>query len=399
MAMPGRNSHAGQGSYSSSTTVVSGNSYPTDLVITDRYNATPAEYKAATSIEFVGEYVDNGNDEYIAYIVDGNNPDPHPLSGNGTISGNSYRYGFNGQEKSDDVTDGNYTAEFWEYDSRIGRRWNVDPVPKVYESPYCVLGNSPISVKDPNGADSLFYNQDGSEARRVTFKGENTYWLQHNNGNIKIGDKNYFQGNSYYSFFGDPSKPKQTLFNKVDKSLGNIKNEINCIVENKYDGESHLSFWTNSGGHDKFDYKNDPMFGENSTTAYLIEGKLYNRNEMGMIFWGATAAKTGVSWTKLAIWNSAITYQIEGNGDEYNEVKCWSLGFNIMKSQDVKASMTMAVANANRYFGPKIDNMTYQGEDYFKGKVGEEKYGTKNKFEWSHKTLINTILCVALFNN
>ena len=34
-----------------------------------------------------------------------------------------YRYGFNTQEKDDDVFIGAYTAEYWEYDSRLGRRW------------------------------------------------------------------------------------------------------------------------------------------------------------------------------------------------------------------------------------------------------------------------------------
>ena len=44
----------------------------------------------------------------------------------------SYRYGFNGQEKSTEIVpnESSYTAEFWQYDSRIGRRWNVDPIRK-----------------------------------------------------------------------------------------------------------------------------------------------------------------------------------------------------------------------------------------------------------------------------
>lgn len=62
-----------------------------------------------------------------------------------------YRYGFNGQERSDDVTAGNYTAEFWEYDSRIGRRWNLDPVILTGESPYLVNGGNPIYYTDPLG--------------------------------------------------------------------------------------------------------------------------------------------------------------------------------------------------------------------------------------------------------
>ncbi len=66
-------------------------------------------------------------------------------------SGSEYRYGFNGQEKSDDVTQGNYTAEYWEYDSRIGRRWNVDPVLNCSESPYATFSDNPILIADPTG--------------------------------------------------------------------------------------------------------------------------------------------------------------------------------------------------------------------------------------------------------
>jgi len=69
-----------------------------------------------------------------------------------------YRYGFNGQERDDQVSGkGNsYTAEFWQYDSRLGRRWNPDPVFKEYESPYATFANNPIWFVDPNGADTSF---------------------------------------------------------------------------------------------------------------------------------------------------------------------------------------------------------------------------------------------------
>ena len=74
-----------------------------------------------------------------------------------------YRYGFNGQEKSDEIKgDGNsYTAEFWEYDPRIGRRWNVDPITKVHESPYMAFSGNPIYLADPNGADTTLPGGDG----------------------------------------------------------------------------------------------------------------------------------------------------------------------------------------------------------------------------------------------
>ncbi len=70
----------------------------------------------------------------------------------GRSGGANYRYGFNTQEKSPELAEGHYTAEFWEYDARIGRRWNLDPVDKVSGSNYSVNGNSPISLNDPYGA-------------------------------------------------------------------------------------------------------------------------------------------------------------------------------------------------------------------------------------------------------
>jgi RHS repeat-associated protein len=69
-------------------------------------------------------------------------------------AGGSYRYGFNGQEKSTELGEDSYTAEYWEYDARIGRRWNVDPVFKEYESPYAAFSGNPILNTDVNGDDA-----------------------------------------------------------------------------------------------------------------------------------------------------------------------------------------------------------------------------------------------------
>ena len=64
-----------------------------------------------------------------------------------------YRFGFNGQERDNEVEgNGNInTAEFWEYDTRLGRRWNLDPVYNSFESRFCVNGNNPVFFIDPNG--------------------------------------------------------------------------------------------------------------------------------------------------------------------------------------------------------------------------------------------------------
>jgi len=74
----------------------------------------------------------------------------------------AYRFHFNGQEADNEVAgSGNsYTAEFWQYDSRLGRRWNVDPVVKHWESGFAVLSNNPITKIDPKGL-SDYYTKDG----------------------------------------------------------------------------------------------------------------------------------------------------------------------------------------------------------------------------------------------
>lgn len=64
-----------------------------------------------------------------------------------------YRYGFNGQEKSDEIKGiGNsYSAPYWEYDPRLGKRWNMDPVVNPNVSSYAAFNNNPISLSDPDG--------------------------------------------------------------------------------------------------------------------------------------------------------------------------------------------------------------------------------------------------------
>jgi hypothetical protein len=70
-----------------------------------------------------------------------------------TFTGNGYRFGFNGQEKEDDIYgEGNtYSAEYWMYDSRLGRRWNLDPKPHPSISLYSCFSSNPIWYPEPNG--------------------------------------------------------------------------------------------------------------------------------------------------------------------------------------------------------------------------------------------------------
>ncbi len=67
--------------------------------------------------------------------------------------GDKYRFGFNGQEKVNEISGmGNHnTAEFWEYDTRLGRRWNVGPKSNRSISNYATFANNPNLFVDPLG--------------------------------------------------------------------------------------------------------------------------------------------------------------------------------------------------------------------------------------------------------
>jgi hypothetical protein len=73
-------------------------------------------------------------------------------------AGSGFRFGFNTQEKDKEIYNNNetYTATFWEYDGRLGRRWNVDPINKHWESSYSCFSNNPMFLIDPNGADTIY---------------------------------------------------------------------------------------------------------------------------------------------------------------------------------------------------------------------------------------------------
>jgi RHS repeat-associated protein len=113
------------------------------------------------------------------------------------FSSGNYRYGMNGQERSTELNENSYTAEFWQYDSRLGRRWNTDPVVKDDESPYMVFGNNPIVMIDPNGAD--WYKNEKTGAYEW-FEGSGS---QKGYEHMKTGTWSERNANNISYYFGD----------------------------------------------------------------------------------------------------------------------------------------------------------------------------------------------------
>lgn len=182
--MPGRNGYAVSGGWANSTMKVNNQTFPADLTI-DMRDVTISEYVAGNSVTLQSEFEDKGSEEYNIYIADGTTTSSS-MGGSGTGGGSTtavsvYRYGFNGQEK--DVDNGNdiYTAQFWEYDSRIGRRWNLDPKPTTGFSEYTVFSNNPISLTDPLGDTTNFVDKNNNLVKHVE-DGSNAVFKQTGSG-------------------------------------------------------------------------------------------------------------------------------------------------------------------------------------------------------------------------
>jgi len=126
----------------------------------------------------------------------------------------TYYFGFNGQEKDDEVYGaGNLnTAEFWEYDTRIGRRWNTDPRPNISVSSYATFNNNPISFSDVHGDTTIYHGMNGNYLNTINDNGATTM--------IKVDEKAYNTFNKTLNKNGiklSPDAYVSSLNNILDK--------------------------------------------------------------------------------------------------------------------------------------------------------------------------------------
>ncbi len=134
-----------------------------------------------------------------------------------------YRYGFQGQEKDDEIFSSSgtiYTAEFWQYDCRIGRRWNIDPVVKPHESSYSTFANNPVCFIDPLGNDTSFVNSNGDYDKQA----KKDFTTAYDNVNNRIFSLNEeIKGYEKQLASGELNK-RQT--NKINKAKTKAENTL-----------------------------------------------------------------------------------------------------------------------------------------------------------------------------
>jgi RHS repeat-associated protein len=130
----------------------------------------------------------------------------------------AYRYGFNGMEKDDEVkgSGNSYTTEFRQYDSRLGRRWNIDPVVKHHESPYATFANNPIWFADKDGLDTLMMHKQNIESPSGHVFSIVTFSIIQDGKERKLSESMFLGSNANYR-----QLPENSYFRLLYKPMGN----------------------------------------------------------------------------------------------------------------------------------------------------------------------------------
>ncbi|RFM29258.1 hypothetical protein [Chitinophaga silvisoli] len=322
--MPGRGGHIGTGkNVAGSTVVMNGDTIPATLTVTQRSNNTPGTYMATQIINFEGEFSSGTADEFTTLFVDQTSADAGTDNGvSYGINAKGYRYGFNGQERTDEAKgEGNsYTALFWEYDPRVARRWNVDVRPKVWESPYVSFVNNPLSIIDPLGDTTYRFGRDGQFLERTDFhasgaRGVIGYYKEFTD----VNDKKFNGWVTDRSFnFNDLSIDKEQLDNLnpgdlgirfiSDANLSWIMNKSSVMNRNIFSRWDY-ALVESVGGRMDFNWNytlpvaglgggdGDVIQFDQEGGFFLFEGHntAYNVNDAGQFLWGYAMKKSGFS--------------------------------------------------------------------------------------------------------
>jgi len=192
---------------------------------------------------------------------------------------------------------------------------------------------------DPDGRDTIMYNQQGEITKQTPAAGEDTHFLPHDDGNVTIGGESYYQGLSKESFFGDRSD-NQGVFSDVDTRFNqNHEWKFYAIARgHKNNGHSVRDFISKSPENEHYDFKNSGYINKanHPGRVFIVNGILLNANELGNVLWGASAASFGFSSFWAQTGGYAFTLYDEGIPDEAGEQRAIEVGVYIWNKYNKK---------------------------------------------------------------
>ena len=176
-----------------------------------------------------------------------------------TISGDGYRYAFQGQENDDEIKGDGNSYDFGNrmYDPRVGRWMSVDKLADEFpsKSPYIFVSNNPIINIDPDGNADIYFNgkwigNDGKddniivvttdrkikrEVKKATRKG--THYKE-------IGLSNGQKNDNFYAIDANVLSQSLKVLDKAFETAGTtqehtaVMEEINGNFQTTFEGSS-----------------------------------------------------------------------------------------------------------------------------------------------------------------
>jgi RHS repeat-associated protein len=281
-----------------------------------------------------------------------------------TSENEGYRYGFQGQERDDEVKgDGNsVNYKYRMHDPRIGRFFGIDPLTAKYpwNSPYAFSENRVIDGIDLEGAE-FYYSASGTLLGKV---GNSTEVRVVNADRIKArgGEANY------------------------SKAIQKIQNGLNSGYAKSTKHHAYLNSVSKSTGMNN----DELMLRATLTTIRKAEGhgamEVYNRDEIGTVFTSNKANDTDGSLSNDDGYNShpgsnkfdaSGAYQIQkGTWDTYTKANYDGLNQNSEFTPENQDKMALVLINEQKLYNPAkkdvFDNI-YSGNT---DKIWEQLKGT-----------------------
>jgi RHS repeat-associated protein len=237
--------------------------------------------------------------------------------------GTQNRYKYNGIEQNNDFDLNMYDAFYRNFDSQLGRSWQIDPKPNMAESPYTAMGNNPILKADFLGDTAIVFGRDGKFLRfqddgRKAFSGKMIKDVKSKttidaNGNVVVTAKVKYSKFSLNDGALVAQAIKNGVINKVEMvSDAKIEQQMDRSgVKTDAARSAAITYASNqgtAGGLMDYAIQGAAAGDLNRNTLYVTGGVGYDIADFGNFLFGRGMAELGVS---------LVTTQL---GAQYNHI-------------------------------------------------------------------------------
>jgi len=187
-----------------------------------------------------------------------------------TFTAQSYRFGYQGSEKDDEITGStgtHYTTYFRMLDTRIGRWWSLDPVQRPDVSMYTSMSNNPIIMVDPRG-DADFYSRSGNWIGTDGIADNKVYILK--SSKLKRDVKRASKHGLHYK--GEIQRNSKTFLIPTGQYRNEVLESYRQTVNSQIEHGGHVTegqpatHW-DEGGEAEFYYKDGKIAGQRAGIA------------------------------------------------------------------------------------------------------------------------------------